>query len=119
MVISQAPNMVFDAEALPGYCRAFANKGKNGYTFNQSIRDSIVFEYHDILNANALPELDIILARDILSFIPLEAQEKITAGFGELLKSRGVIFLGKNEAMPGNEWQRAGNGAVSAFVRAG
>jgi purine-binding chemotaxis protein CheW len=116
MAISQAPNMTFDLEDVPEYCRGFMTKGRTGYSFNQAIKDSIVFEYHDVLNDNPLPDLDIILARDLLSFLKAEDQGKVLAGFGEKLKNRGIIILGRNEVMPGSDWRPIGNDPVSAFV---
>jgi purine-binding chemotaxis protein CheW len=118
MAISSAPNMVFDLEDVPEYCREFMTNGKNGYSFNQAIRDSILFEYHDVLNENPLPELDIILARDLVSFFNEQQQEKIMADFSEKLKPRGAIILGTNEDLPESEWIPIGKGAVSAFMRA-
>jgi purine-binding chemotaxis protein CheW len=117
MVISQAPNMVFDLEEVPEYCRAFMAKGRNGYSFNQGIRDSIVFEYHDILNENPLPELDIILVRDLLSFVSDQDQDRLIGGFAEKLKSRGVVLMGRNEDLPGNEWLSLAADPVSAYQR--
>jgi len=116
MAVSQAPNMVFDFEAIPDHCRAFMTKGRNGYSFNQEIRDSIVFEYHDVLHDNPLPELDIILARDVLSLLAVEDQGRIVAGFGEKLKPKGMIITGRNESLPGIDWQFAGKESVSAFT---
>jgi purine-binding chemotaxis protein CheW len=109
--------MIFDLDEVPEYCRSFMSRGRNGYTFNQVIKDAIVFEYHDILNDNPLPDLDIILIRDMLSFVPEADQQRLCVGFGEKLKNRGIIFLGKNEVMPGNEWRPVGREPVSAFVR--
>jgi purine-binding chemotaxis protein CheW len=119
MSISQAPNMIFDLDDLPEYCRSFTIKGRTGYSFNQAVKDSIVFEYHDILNDNPLPDLDVILARDILSFIPVQEQEKLMAGFGEKLKSRGLVILGRNESMPASGWRSVAKDPVSAFMRNG
>jgi purine-binding chemotaxis protein CheW len=116
MAISQAPNMTFELDDVPEYCRVFLTKGRTGYSFNQAVKDSIVFEYHDVLHENPLPDLDIILARDILSFLKVEEQERILAGFGEKLKNRGIIILGRNEIMPGGDWRPVGNDPVSAFV---
>jgi purine-binding chemotaxis protein CheW len=115
MAISQAPNMVFDLEELPGYCQGFVVKGKSGYSFNQAIKDSIVFEYHDILNDNPLPDLDIILARDILSFLQPQDQERIAAGFSEKMKSRGMVIPGRNEELGGAEWRTMAKDPVSAY----
>ncbi|MDR0585395.1 MAG: chemotaxis protein CheW [Treponema sp.] len=116
MAISEAPNMVFDLDEVPEYYRSFMVKGKNGYSFNQAIKDSIVFEYHDILNENPLPDLDIILARDILSFLSEQDQNKLIACFGERLKSRGLVILGQNEEMSGEGWHSVSAGPVSAFL---
>jgi len=116
MAISQAPNMIFDIEDAPEYCRAFMTRGRNGYSFNPEIKDSIVFEYHDILNDNPLPDLDFILVRDVLSFLPSQEQARIVGGFSEKLKNRGVIILGKNEFLPGVEWEFIGKEPVSAFM---
>jgi purine-binding chemotaxis protein CheW len=117
MAISQAPNHVFDLVDLPEYCRPFTVNGKNGYIFNQEIKDSIVFEYHDVLNDNPLPALDFILARDILSFFPGQEQEKLIAIFVEKLKNRGMVILGRNEQLQGGEWLQAATDPVSAYLR--
>jgi purine-binding chemotaxis protein CheW len=118
MAISQAPNMVFDLEDLPEYCRNFVSKGRNGYSFNQAVKDSIVFEYHDVLNDNQLPDLDIILVRDLFSFVTPQEQTKLAGIFAERLKNRGIVLLGTNEVMPGSDWQSIGKDQVSAFARA-
>jgi purine-binding chemotaxis protein CheW len=115
MAISQAPNMIFDLEELPGYCQNFMVKGKSGYSFNPVIKDSIVFEYHDILNDNPLPDLDMILARDVLSFFQIQDQERIIAGFLERLKNRGMVILGRNEELAGTEWRSMARDPVSAY----
>jgi len=116
MAISQAPNMSFDLEDVPEYCRSFMVKGRSGYSFNQTIRDSIIFEYHDILNDNPLPDLDIILIRDVLSFLQIKDQKRIIEGFKERLKTRGIVIVGRNESLPGGDWEPLGKEPVSAFV---
>jgi purine-binding chemotaxis protein CheW len=116
MAISQAPNMVFDLEEIPEYCRPFMVKGRNGYGFNQEIKDSIVFEYHDILHDNPLPDLNIILVRDTLSFLRVQDQGRLVASFLEKLKSKGVVILGRNEVLSGLDWEFIGREPVSAFT---
>jgi purine-binding chemotaxis protein CheW len=110
--------MSFDLEDVPEYCREFMAKGKTGYNFSAEIKNSILFEYHDVLNENPLPNLDIILARDLVSFFDEQQQGKIMADFSEKLKERGVIVLGTNENLPEGEGLPIGKGAVSAFMRA-
>ncbi|MDR1444018.1 MAG: chemotaxis protein CheW [Treponema sp.] len=117
MAISQAPNQVFDLEEVPEYCRPFMVNGKNGYSFNQVIKDSVIFEYHDILNDNPLPDMDFILARDILSFLSVRDQEKMIAQFAEKLKNRGMVILGRNEQLQGGEWLPVASDPISAYLR--
>jgi purine-binding chemotaxis protein CheW len=116
MAISQAPNMIFDLEDVPEYCRSFMTKGRAGHSFNQEIKDSIIFEYHDILNDNPLPDLDIILIRDVLSFFQVQDQRRIVDGFKEKLKSKGIVILGRNETLPGVDWEFVGKDPVSVFA---
>ena len=115
MAISQAPNVVFDMEDMPDYCREYVVKGKGGYSFTQEIKDAITFEYHDILNENPLPELDVVLVRDVLSFLQVADQNKIVTSFGEKLRARGVVIVGKNEALPDGNWEAIGKEPVSMF----
>jgi len=116
MAISQAPNLVFDFEDMPEYCRPYAVKGRTGYTFSPVIKDLIVFEYHDVMHNNPLPDLDIILMRDVLSFFKEEDQQKLAEGFKEKLKSKGIMIVGRNEFLPGADWDFIGKDPVSMFA---
>jgi purine-binding chemotaxis protein CheW len=116
MAVSQAPNMTFNFEDMPDYCRTYAVHGTSGYSFNQVIKDSIVFEYHDITNDNTLPDLDIILIRDILSFLPAQDQTRIVGDFSEKMKNRGIVIMGRNEELTGAIWQAIADDPVSAFM---
>ncbi|GHU46608.1 chemotaxis protein W [Spirochaetia bacterium] len=118
MAIAQAPNMLFNEDEIPKFCQPYMSKGKNGLSFSQEIKDAIVFEYHDITNENILPEVDFILARDILSFITVAEQEKLIATFMEKLKKRGTVILGANEQLTESTWQPIGSELVSAFMHA-
>jgi purine-binding chemotaxis protein CheW len=117
MAISQAPNIIFDLDEVPEYCREYMVKGKSGYSFNQVIKDSIIFEYHDILNENPLPALDVIVARDLLSYFSIQEQNTTIDGFAEKLKSAGLVILGTNEELSGEGWNSVSIAPVSAFVR--
>jgi len=116
MAISQAPNMTFNLSEIPEYCQSFMVKGKSGYSFNQEIKDSIVFEYHDVLNDNPLPELDMILIRDVLSFFSEQDQGGLIDSFAEKLKNQGLVILGTNEELPGDRWVSKSGEQVSAFM---
>ncbi len=95
--ISSAPNLVFHEAEIPDGWEDFMVKGKNGLTFHSEIKEMILFEFSDILSVSALPKMDIIVARDILSFQRKEDQERIIERFDEVLKPGGILVVGDNE----------------------
>ena len=116
LAISGAPMLTVPEELLDTVYGKYLVKGANGtYSFNKEIKDMILFEYHDCVHQNAVPDVDIILARDVLSFLTVPNQTSILSEFREKLKSTGVVILGQNEAMPKHDgWLR--NQASSGIV---
>jgi purine-binding chemotaxis protein CheW len=113
LAISMAPNMVFP-ENIPEYYLSFTTKGKSGLVFIQSVRDSIFFEFHDVMNTNTLPPLDFVLCRDMLSFLSPIDQKRLLSDFYDKLKPDGAIICGANERF-GEGWVMVGTEAVPAF----
>lgn len=113
LAISMAPNMVFP-ENIPDFYAEFMVSGRNGLSFNQAVKDSVFFEFHDALNPNPLPPLDFILCRDMLSLMAPADQKRMLDDFYEKMKPAGLLYLGVNER-PGEGWSNAGSEAVPAF----
>jgi purine-binding chemotaxis protein CheW len=115
--ISMAPNLVFKPGEVPDYYSRFLVEGKNGLSFDQSIRECILFEYHDVLNTTPLPDIDLIVCRDLLSFLKPHEQARVIEDFAERIKVHGICVVGQNEALPeGDGWKRV-KGLVSAYAR--
>lgn len=115
--ISMAPNMVFMAEQVPELYRDYMVKGRNGWTFIQSIRESIFFEFHDVLNSNPVPPVDIVLCRDTVSFMSVADQKRLLSEFNEKVKSGGVLILGSHEDMPFEGWRKTPADGVSVYIK--
>lgn len=99
--VSNAGLMSVPANLASDWYSPYLTKKANGeYTFSQEIKDSIMFEYHDCKNTNALPAVDIIFARDILSLLDEKAQESVVADFIEKMKGNAIAIIGENEDMP-------------------
>ncbi len=99
--VSNAGLMSVPANLASDWYSPYLTKKANGeYTFNQEIKDSIMFEYHDCKNTNALPSVDIIFARDILSLLDEKAQDTVVADFIEKMKGNAIAIIGENEDMP-------------------
>lgn len=115
--ISNAPLLTVPIVDAQGWLAPYVQKTVTGdYAFTQEIKDIVMFEYHDINNSNALPMTDIIFARDVASFLPLEAQKTVLGDFEEKLKGNGILFLGENEHIVGGmNWGEKTEGSLTYF----
>ena len=96
--VSNAPLMNLSDEASNSWYQPYTTRTASGdYTFSKEIKDSVMFEYHDCVNTNNLPPIDIVFSRDMLSFLPESSQNTVLSEFNEKLKGNGVIIVGENE----------------------
>lgn len=118
--ISTAPNLILNREEIPEYFfnQDCIEKSPKGYTFKRKIKDLIIFEYHDIINSNEYPLADIIIARDILSFLDRENQIRILTEFKENITEDGILIPGINEEPPVNEWLKLEEGNLVVYKKA-
>jgi chemotaxis methyl-accepting protein methylase len=92
-------------------------EGKNGIGFNSELKESVLFEFSDVLSAAAMPKLDLIVARDLLSFHKYEDQERILERFDEMLKPGGRLVLGDNEeVIRADAWEPVADGPLSVYI---
>ena len=117
LAISMAPNMVFMADHIPEIYRDYMIKGRNGWTFIQSLRECIFFEFHDVLNSNPVPPVDIVLCRDTISFMSVADQKRLLSEFNEKVKPGGALILGSNEDLPLEGWRKAPGDGISVYIR--
>ena len=100
--VSNAPLMNLTDEASTSWYQPYTTRTASGdYTFSKEIKDSIMFEYHDCVNTNNLPPIDIVFSRDLLSFLPESSQNTVLNEFNEKLKGNGIIIVGENENIDG------------------
>ena len=66
------------------------------------------------MNGNTLPPLDLVLCRDMLSFVAPIDQRRLMGDFIDKLKPKGMALCGANERL-GEGWSAAATGAVAAF----
>ena len=117
--VSNASLLSVPANIEGTWLSPYLTKKANGEnTFNQEIKDSIMFEYHDCKNTNVLPMLDVIFARDFLSFIDTKSQENILSEFFEKMKGNAIAIVGENETIPmAYGFGETSKGAVTAYTK--
>ena len=119
LAISNAPMLSVPDDIASGIYEPHITKTASGnLTFSKEIKDMILFEYHDCTHQNAVPDVDIIVARDVLSFMNPNVQRTLIEEFREKLKDSGLIILGHNEAMPKQDgWLRNSSGDIVIFTK--
>ncbi|MBE6353422.1 CheR family methyltransferase [Treponema sp.] len=116
--VSNAPLMNLTDQASADWYQPYTTKTVSGdFTFSKEIKDSVMFEYHDCVHTNNLPPIDIIFARDVLSFLSEDSQKTVLTDFNEKMKGNGVIIVGDNEniAIPG--WNKKQSGSVAVYSK--
>lgn len=114
--ISTAPGLSVDKNLGAPYDKFITDGAKGG--FNKEIKDSILFEYHDITHDNTLPKLDFVVMRDTVSFLSADRQAYVFGVLNELVKPGGVLLLGAHEEpLNGDAWQKVENAGVVAYTK--
>lgn len=117
--VSNAPMLTVPEDEKTAWMAPYLTKTASGSnTFNQQIKDSIMFEYHDCQHTNALPMVDLIFARDLLSLLEEGAQKAVMGDFLEKIKGNGSIILGENESVPDSgEFMEHTEGTITVFAK--
>jgi purine-binding chemotaxis protein CheW len=116
LAISTAPSLSLDGVDVPEYAEPYTVESNNGLQFSSEVKDLILFEYHDIMHENPFPEVDIVLARDVLSFFPPAEQQRLLGEFRDKLRKGGTLIVGDNESAEGVEGlEPVGEGRVRAY----
>lgn len=115
--VSNAPLMNLTDEASVSWYQPYTTKTASGdYTFSKEIKDAVMFEYHDCVNTNNLPPIDIVFSRDMLSFLPDDSQKTVLGEFNEKLKGNGIIITGENEDISAAGFKKK-EGAVTVYTK--
>lgn len=116
--ISAAPNLTFSLAELPEAWHEYVVETGQGCSFAPAIKDSILFEFSDALHSAGLPKMDLIVARDLVSFHSPVEQRRLFDLFGDTLKNGGVLILGRNEQAPADSgWIVKEGRNVRAYIK--
>lgn len=116
--VSNAPNLVINRDQLPSEWSNLVTEGKNGLIFDSVVRDSVLFEFSDILNAGTMPRMDYVVARDLLSFLSEAEQRNVLETVEDSLKPGGALILGDNERVfDGAAWEEINGDSLTVYRR--
>jgi purine-binding chemotaxis protein CheW len=117
--IASAPTLTLPKERVPEFYIAggFMRETEAGCQFTPAVRESVIFEYTESLARTEGLEADLIVSRDVLSFMKPETQKTVLEAFAQRLKPGGLLVLGANEQVAGEGWRSVEKGGMRAFVR--
>ncbi|MBI9099379.1 MAG: chemotaxis protein CheW [Spirochaetaceae bacterium] len=114
--VASAPGLLFNKNSVPDFYDEFMVESNSGLQFLSSIKDLIMFEFRDLENLEVFSRLDMVIIRDVLSFLKEDLQEKVLQVILENLKDDGILILGKNEILPDlNGWEDISENGISAY----
>lgn len=89
----------YKVEAIPTAAlqeRYFERKDE-GYCWRQEPHGSIRFHLHNLIQDPPLPQIDLLVCRNLLMYLTEETQLQTLAGFYSSLEENGFLLLGKVE----------------------
>ncbi len=115
--ISAAPGLKPE-KTMEEPLNSFISRGARESAFQKEITDSILFEYHDITHDNTLPRLDMVVARDTLSFLPPDSCAAVFTVFEEVMKPGALLILGNfEEPLNPDSWERVALSGIVAYKK--
>jgi purine-binding chemotaxis protein CheW len=117
--IATAPSLMLPKELVPAFyaSSSFLRGTDAGFQFTPTVRESIIFEYTESLSRMEIIQADLIICRDVVSYLPPDAQKTLLEAFAERLTPDGRLILGTNELAAGAGWKATEKGGARAFVR--
>ena len=79
------------------YIKDYFTIANDEFEVKKTLRQNIVFSYHNLLSDPPFKDLDLIVCRNLLIYFNLDAQKWIMPAFHYALKNNGLLFLGKSE----------------------
>lgn len=114
--VASAPGLMFNKNTVPDFYNEFMVEGKNGFQFQTFIKDLIMFEFRDLENLEVFSRLDMVIIRDVLSFLKEDLQSRVLEVILDNLKDNGVMILGKNEVLPNlSGWEDISANGICAY----
>jgi len=114
--VASAPGLVFNNNTVPDFYDDFMVESSNGLQFISTIKDMIMFEFRDLENLEVFSRLDMVVIRDVISFLKGDLQSRVIQVILDNMKDNGVLILGKNEVLPDlGGWEDISGNGISAY----
>jgi two-component system CheB/CheR fusion protein len=77
----------------------YFHKQNDHYMFRKSIRRSVIFGRHNVIQDAPISKIDLLVCRNLLMYFNVETQGKVLSRLHFALNDSGFLFLGKAELL--------------------
>ena len=77
--------------------KTFFTRSDGRWQVKKQLREMIVFAHHSLIKDPPFSRLDLLVCRNFLIYLNPDMQKRLIAVFHQVLKPRGVLFLGSSE----------------------
>ena len=120
LAITGAPGLTFTEADIPEGFKRTMVEGPKGWQFSNEVKNTIIFEYHDIANEHSFPKLDVVVVRDILSFVDEDVFMKFFDRIFKQAHPGTLLIIGDNEKLMDNSvWSPVDSRCFSAYRKIG
>ncbi len=88
-------------DVLDGYTR-FVDVDGRRYEMGPTVRNSVNFERHDLINDDPKSGFDLVICRNLFIYIDNEYKESMLRTIADSLRPDGYLVIGKAETIPPN-----------------
>ena len=115
--MAAAQSLTLERAEIPDYLlrSRSLSAARGGYAFSRRISEMIVFSFADILSPIEFPPADLIVARDVLSYVGEDEQRQVLDAFRSALRPGGILVIGARERPPTREWRAISRGKIPAY----
>jgi len=75
----------------------------DGYEVSKALRSMVMFARHNLVQDPPFVRLDMVSCRNVLIYLQAPLQERLVKTFHYALNPSGLLFLGRSEAVHGND----------------
>jgi two-component system, chemotaxis family, CheB/CheR fusion protein len=83
----------------PEHLRNFLKQAENTYQVVRPLREMIIFAQHNLLSDPPFARIDLLVCRNLLTYLDPDAQKRLLSVFFQALKPHGYLFLGRSETV--------------------
>lgn len=117
--LSAAPGLSFNPDEADSIIKKHLVESPSGWRMSSEVKNMVIFEYRDLANKHVFPGLDMVVARDVVSFLKPEARDNFYAELKEMAQPGVILVLGDHEKRPMDEnaWQPLTANGLSVYKK--